>query len=399
MRILQQARYRVVIASAAGLALVGALAGCAAPTPAPTVTVTASPTPAAKLTLPTTDASKDLTVTVADLVHASVKARCLTNVFIPNSLPNGDFVVADAVSTQFKGPTTDPNGLRMELLTEQCGNPTLLYSTISALSTVPTDDGKTVGFHNPWMAQFLKATETESLNALYLRKKSANSQDIFVTTQYQQYAEMTNVLLLRPLATGVFADLSQNNWFVPDRAGMVAGELPIPVLNTVQENRLALRLTYTLKVGGCLFAIDFNYYDKRAETTTLCQSPPPKTKCTGNSCITVVCTTVGGCKPLTCEQLNGGKQCKNELDDPVQHHNAQTGGGRNADPGPGAPLPVTQPPGSPRVNPTTPTASPSPSPSASPSPDPAPAPAPETSAAPPSNPSQTCSPAPGMTSC
>lgn len=139
-------------------------------------------------------------------------------------------------------------------------------------------------------------------------------------------------------------------------------------------------------------------------------TPPPSSPpsgCTGTSCNgTPSCTETGTCTPPTCEQQNGGKECKVAAQDPVNQGNAPVGGGRNQDPGPGtyqAPTQVTQPPSTPYTPPAPPaptTGSSSGSGSGSTyTPDPAPAPSPEPSAPTPTDPATGCSPAPGMTSC
>ncbi len=119
------------------------------------------------------------------------------------------------------------------------------------------------------------------------------------------------------------------------------------------------------------------------------------------------CAQEGNCSPKTCEQLNGGLECKNPSQDPVNQGNAPRGGGKNQDPGAGTyqpPATVTRPPAT-----YTPPAPPPPAPagntgggsggSSAPVQDPAPAPSPEPSAPTPDNPAQGCSPPPGSTTC
>lgn len=97
----------------------------------------------------------------------------------------------------------------------------------------------------------------------------------------------------------------------------------------------------------------------------------------------------------TCPPGMHGKPplCKDDpAKDPAAQGNAPTGGGKNADPGPGVPNPQPTFRPDPRPNPTPP-------PAPAPTPRPAPAPPPETQAPQPSAPVTQCIPAPGETSC
>lgn len=209
-----------------------------------------------------------LTVSPSDVLPAA--AQCQVDEFSTNSLAGAGQKWSDAVSTPFE--SSDKKGMFKEVLVENCQKPTVLDMNIQALSNI-TIDGWNVGSHNPWMADFIAKAEKDGLRTAFLTKKEG-VEGIFVTAEYQQYAAMTNTLLIRWRLAGVKAEKSVSNWHLPG-GGQIAGELARTRLNSKQENLPVLRLELTEKGVGCIFAIGFNTGDKRFETLR-CNKPQPK---------------------------------------------------------------------------------------------------------------------------
>ena len=211
---------------------------------------------------------EQLTVSPSDVLPAA--AQCQDDEFSTNSLPGAGQKWSDAVSVPFE--SKDSKGMLGEILAENCQNPTVLDMNVKALSEI-TIHGWRVGDHNPWMEDFLAKADKTGLRTAFLTKKEG-LEGIFVTAEYQQYAAMTNTLLLRWQVAGVVTEKSVSNWHLPG-GGQIAGELARTQLNSKQENLPVLRLELTEKGRGCVLAIGFNTGDKRFETLW-CNKPQPK---------------------------------------------------------------------------------------------------------------------------
>lgn len=221
--------------------------------------------------------AEDLTVRVGDVIPR--EAKCLeSDEFIKNSLSSTDLRWSDSVSTPFTATT--PEGMFGELLNENCGNPTVLMMNVEALSKISVEEGLTIGDVNPWMADFISQKESGLAKLDFLTKKVGYGDDLFVTTSFQEVAELTNTVLLRLKVVGISNDNSLENWHVAARDGLAAGTLPVATLNETQEKALpALRLEYTHKTECPLFAIGFNIADKRFELLPVnCGTPPTVTQ-------------------------------------------------------------------------------------------------------------------------
>lgn len=232
----------------------------------------------------------DLVVRPGDLLPDA--ARCQSDEFIPNSLPNAEMLWTDSVETPFK--SSDMDGVETELFAHICGNPTMGDMANQGLATVNIGDFS-VWENNPWMAEMADAVAaTGNLRLTFLTKKE-EVEGIFVTAEYQQYAEMLNTLIFAYMKWGDDEVLSVQNWHV---AGPVADELPITVENDVQEGLLSWIYVYTLKGQECpVSVIGFNDGDKRFEIFEPGCSPemPPCTENCGTvPQITVPPTTVPG---------------------------------------------------------------------------------------------------------
>lgn len=218
--------------------------------------------------------NQDLKVTASDLLPE--QARCTSDELNKNSMPGAALTWSDSVSTPFASSDTDK--MQTEVLSENCGNPTVLAMNIEALSSVPIEDGATIGSVNPWMSEFVSAFNKDS-GLSFLTKKVGNGDNLYVTPDFQKYAAMTNTVLLRIKVIGVVSEQSLTNWHVAARSGLAAGEIPRATLNPAQESLPALKMEYTYKTTGqCLFAIGFNTADKRFETlacTTAPKTPTP----------------------------------------------------------------------------------------------------------------------------
>lgn len=225
----------------------------------------------------------DLEVKPGDILPEA--ARCTSDEFIPNSLPSVEKLWSDAVSTKFE--SSDPNEMLKALMAEHCGNPTLLDMTIQGLKEVKIGNFS-IWEHNPWMADFLNLVDEHGLRAAFLTKKEGKD-GIYVTAEFQLYAEMVNTILLDYKNQGVMELQSVRNWHLP---GPTVGELPMVVENENQEGLPALVLVYTVK-DNCKAAsvIGYNAGDKRFEIfgSPNCNETPP---CSTN-CGTTPTTEVG----------------------------------------------------------------------------------------------------------
>jgi hypothetical protein len=214
----------------------------------------------------------DLEVKPGDILPEA--ARCTSDKFIPNSLPSAEKLWSDAVSTKFE--SSDPNEMLKALMAEHCGNPTLLDMTIKGLKEVKIGNFS-VWEHNPWMADFLERA-SGGMRKTFLTKKEGKD-GIFVTAEYQLFAEMVNTILLDYKVKGVMELQSVRNWHLP---GPTAGELPRVVENENQEGLPALVLVYTIK-DNCkgVSVIGYNAGDKRFEIfgSAKCNETPPCTNC------------------------------------------------------------------------------------------------------------------------
>lgn len=211
---------------------------------------------------------EDLIVRPGDLLPDA--AQCDSDRFIPNSLPSTEKRWSDAVSTPFA--SSDKDEMLEELFAEHCGNPTELDMSIQALSQLNVGDFN-IGENNPWMGEFLAKAEEKGLRTAFLTLKDGEGNNVFVSAEYQQYAAMTNTILLAFSSVGVQERASVQNWHIE---GPVAGELPRTVLNSVQEGLPALVLEYTVKDSCPLKAIGYNVGDKRFEVfpDPVCEAPP-----------------------------------------------------------------------------------------------------------------------------
>jgi len=325
---------------------------------------------------------EDLTVRPGDILPE--QAVCDSDEFIENSLPTSDLKWSDSVSTPFA--SSDTEEMFDEVLTENCGNPTVLLMNVEALSSIGID-GTTIGDVNPWMSEFVSAFKDDPFS--FLTKKAGDEDELFVTPEFQEVAALTNTVLLRlKLVEATVTEQSVTNWHVAAREGLAAGTIPIATLNEDQYKGDFLRLEYTLKGQDCpAFAIGFNVGDKRFATLhPNCEvdvTPPP------TSTSTPPTSEEPECPP---DMPNGTwPDCKDEPENtPSTPHG---GGGPAPDQSdPEGPPAGGEPPAQYTPAPVPPAAS---SPPTGSTPDPAPAPSPEPSAATPEDEAVGCSPAPG----
>lgn len=241
----------------------------------------------------------DLTVNPSDILPD--QARCQTDEFITNSLASTSLRWSDSVSTPFVATTLDE--MVQEIFDENCGNPTVLVMNVEALAAIVIDEeGTTIGDLNPWMGEFLSTAKVDGEISFNLLTKKEDSGDaIFVTSDFQETAALTNTLLLRLKAVEVSDTTSLTNWHVDARSGLAAGTLPVASLNTEQYKGEFLQLEYTLKGQNCaLFAVGFNTGDKRFATLPLVCEPEPVPESTPGPEPTPPPTTEPPCPPEVC---------------------------------------------------------------------------------------------------
>lgn len=203
-------------------------------------------------------------------------ARCESDEFIENSLPSTEKLWSDSVSTPYV--SSDPNEMFAEDLQENCGNPTLLDDKIQGFRHVKVGDFS-VWDNNPWMAEFDRLANEHGLRAAFLTKHDGVD-GVFVTADFQLFAELLNTILLDYKVWGVESWMTSYNAHLP---GPIAGELPRVVENPNQEDLPSLILVYTIKdVCDGASVIGMNVGDKRFEIfESKCQPPaePPCTVC------------------------------------------------------------------------------------------------------------------------
>lgn len=326
---------------------------------------------------------------------------------------------SDAISTPFGAQ--DPEAIRDELQEAICQDPVLGTSWLSFLvNEFQEHYGIDLAAMNPWIADY--ATSVDQIDEVaagfipLLDVAEPTDEQILQAVEankkWQQRASYIGTLLDKFALGGVEARPSIVNYHLKD-GGLVVGALPAVEKNPQQESLEALVFEVTLK-DQCepLASMGANIHDKRPELFEgkKCEAPKPEepnqpsepNKPTEPGKPTPPkppTTTTPPTPPTTLEPKDPSK-------DPVNNGNANTGGGKNQDPGPGTYVPpnqMEQPPATPRPNPPKPAPTvPAPAPSnpkPTPTKDPAPAPSPEVSAPTPDAPAQGCSPAPGMSSC
>lgn len=286
-------------------------------------TVTPTPSPTASVPPATAPPKVDLTVTPEDLAH--LITPCVGDEFITDSMPGDQLVWSDSVSKTFT--SKDPAKATDEIAYQNCHNLTVLDQNIRGLVDLPVSKTETFRQVNAWWVdEYFTVVDAAkgNLRTAFLTKKDSHGDSIFVTADFQKFAELTNIALARVKVVGLFEQLSKTNWHVPERMGMTAGEIPRVELNPNQERRLAFWYEYTLKDNSCTGGVGFgfNYFDMRFETrTTSCVvTPPPSSGCTGT------------CKPPECPP----SECltpKDSSKDPSHHGTDGGNGGPNQNSG------------------------------------------------------------------
>lgn len=324
---------------------------------------------------------------------------------------------SDAISTPFGAQ--DPEAIRDELQQAICQDPVLGTSWLAFLvNEFQEHYNINLSELNPWIADY--ATDVDQIDEVaagfipLLDVAEPTDEQILAAVEankkWQQRASYIGTLLDKFALGGVEARPSVVNYHLKD-GGLVVGALPAVEKNPQQESLEALVFEVTLK-DQCepLASMGVNIHDKRPELFDgkKCETPTPETPGTPGTPDKPHTPETPGTPPptTTTPPPPTTLEPKKPEQDPVNRGNANTGGGKNEDPGPGTYVPpnqMEQPPATPRPNPAPPAPTvPAPAPSnpkPTPTKDPAPAPKPEVSAPAPEAPAQGCSPAPGMSSC
>ena len=216
-----------------------------------------------------TAASIDSEVTV-DLDDYTDKYSHISMEFLWNSMPQmakertEQSGFSDAVSFPFV--SSDKEAIYQELQEEILRNPVEADMVARGLKDIKLSSGSTIGELNPWLNDFISATDEGMQrkthprgNEIWLEQKGSK---VMVTKEYRKYAAMICVLLDRLQNNGVVEKPSSLNYCLP----LIAeGSLTRTELANYQENKPALELKFVRKDGVEEFVIGFNIYDKRFE--------------------------------------------------------------------------------------------------------------------------------------
>ena len=270
---------------------------------------------------------------------------------------------ADSVSVPL--PATAQGDTWAAIVYNICHNPTVGEATGQALiSLFPyiTDPDQ-----NPWLADFYEYVNQDGLNWAIDWDVSTQGA-VLVSETYRWFANGIVELISQGKTQGVVADqVSAANWHLPNP---VAYQLPRARVNeTTEESLPAYLVSFSLKgYEGCPPTIGWNILDSRPEIFTCqavcpsgtdkagqviptgsdqtwCTNPPPQRGGGATSSTTGRGTSGGsssggggGQKVCPPDKPHGTwPNCKDRpSNDPGARGNANTGGGRNANPGPGA---------------------------------------------------------------
>ncbi|HEY8886035.1 MAG TPA: hypothetical protein VIM31_00855 [Candidatus Microsaccharimonas sp.] len=314
----------------------------------------------------------------------------------------------DAISTKITA--TDPVAARVELQEAICKDPNLGVAWLTFVATQVRDKllaatGIDLLVLNSRLKAYTDVSQiTPKATAFVplLNVKVADRTPELVTKAinqnqaWQQDAGLVNTLLERYAALGIDTRQSVVNYTLVDY-GQNAGAIPVIGINSKPDDRPAQLYALTSKTQcGEIVTFGANVGDKRPELFEAKKcTPPPTTTSPGCkvNCTTThnpTCKEKGNCpKPPTCLSVYGPTYtgtypgCKGpSSEDPSQNGNANTGGGQNADKGPGTYVPpaeVVHPPAIPYVPPAAPSSGSSSAPVIAPSGPSAPASATDTS--------------------
>ena len=173
--------------------------------------------------------------------------RCNNAEFLDNSIRDvekGDpnfRPSTDAPSTPFLEMTDE--GKEAELLTENCGNPTLFDMSEQALCALDSEIWGNICDNNPWLKECLGLTDEHGLKAAFV-----NDDFTLVNGNSKLCAALTNKLIRDADLVGVVVEPSIENRHLP---GPVAGGLPRTKLNPEQEAFRSSGLSSTPRNAAC----------------------------------------------------------------------------------------------------------------------------------------------------
>lgn len=253
-----------------------------------------------------------------------------------------------------------------ELQEEILRNPVHADMVARGLESIKLSSGKTIGDLNPWLGEFIRATD-EAMhiepgrqhprgNEIWLTHRSGDGETIFVTEEFRKYTGLTCVLLDRLVKKGVYSWTSEKNFCLNYVA---EGSITRTEWSSYQEARPSLVLSYLRKDGKSEFTVGFNLLDKRFEifsrekegtketTSPEESSPAPTTPAPTEPSHGPVPTTEPSRGPVPTKPKGGGgggggttpapttpggddgHQRKDPAAAPVNKGNAQQGGGDN----------------------------------------------------------------------
>lgn len=187
---------------------------------------------------------------------------------------------ATAVSIPFKGTTDDE--VNKEIISEVCGNPTVLKMVIDDMMLWTGFPGAEE--NKEWISKIQTDMTTQGLDAFSGTNEAG---DKVVSPEFQKYAGWVNTVLLRFKMDGNQSLTSVRNWELP--ATVDPSTQPVAVLAADQESKPSWVRTLLDKNGKCLYKIGFNAEDKRIETFNCVEPTPPAT-------VTPPPVTTPGCK-------------------------------------------------------------------------------------------------------
>ena len=232
------------------------------------------------------DPNASLVVTPGDLIPAAAKCTA-GDTYSPG---DGQKLWADSLGVPLKAPASDPAAMLAEDMANACVNPTIGDANAQALKEGVVTGNWSIGGHNPWIATMVTKGDKDGLRAAWLTHKlddkggvikdNAGNAVVYVTAEYQRYAEMTNTLLLALRNQGVKTGVnSVVNW---PASPLVVGELPrayrVDDPNAQEKNKPALALVFTTKAGeACPYTLWIDTLDERPFYSACTPTTPPRT--------------------------------------------------------------------------------------------------------------------------
>ena len=221
---------------------------------------------------PSGDPTVDLTIPRDYFVPA--EARCSDSTFRGESLmPVGggenERRFADALALPFRA--SGANEALQELFATHCTEPSVLDATAQALlSDRFRPGGADMGDLNPWLREIVaRATDQHRIEYDSWLALFQDGEAVLVTAEYQEYAALTNSLLLKLANYGYISEvdglLTVAHW---PSYGIIEGALPrAHRVDNGNDNLPALVLAYSEKGSGesrcAVTAIGWNRLDKR----------------------------------------------------------------------------------------------------------------------------------------